>query len=343
MEQQEKNNTKNILSRLKRAATRNIWLKLISLFLAFVLWFGITGGPKSETTVTVRLDLTSAIPDGWAIADNYIREVEITLSGRSSLIQRLANSEEARAEISISPNPDVVQEVTDTQRIPLTPDDVFVRNVDVVRVHPTEILLRLDRRVRVSKQIMVNLINTLPEGFVLQGDSPIVRPPMVTVTGAKVLVDRISFVGATLDLAQLNVTGSEVVSTSVLLERDQLLQYSVRDVEVLLDIVEVSETRRLNITDFTFSGVDEATESVRVFGPQRFTVDVTGPRSWIDQLDADSVTLDVDLSEVERGSRVQVPVDLSMFRFSNPYSRSELVEIKFVSESKYILLSINPG
>jgi YbbR domain-containing protein len=307
------------------------------------LWYGITGGPKSETTVTVRLDLTAAIPEGWAIADNYIREIEITLSGRGSLIQRLANSEEARAEISISPNPDVVQGVTDTQRIPLTPDDVFVRNVNVVRVHPSEILVRLDRRIRESKQIAVNLVNSLPDGFILQGDLPIVRPAVVTVTGAKVLVDRITAVAATLDLAQLNVSGSEVISASVLLERDQLLQYSVRDVEVLLDIVEVSESKRLNITDFTFSGVDETTESVRVFGPQRFTVDITGPRSWINLLDAESVTLNVDLSDIERGSRVQVPVDLSMFRFSNPYERIELVDIKFVSESRYILLSINPG
>ena len=49
------------LNRLREIVLHNFWLKVISLLMAFTLWYYVTGGPRREETISVPLDLH--VPD----------------------------------------------------------------------------------------------------------------------------------------------------------------------------------------------------------------------------------------------------------------------------------------
>ena len=353
MEENNNGRLQQILGSIRRAATRNLWLKLISLLLAFVLWFAITGGPRTETTISVRLDLTRFIPDGWALADNYTDEFEITLRGRDDVIQRLSSSEAAQADVTFALRQDALRAVQEPQFLDLDPqNDIFVRSseilrsspgsIEVLQIEPDRILVKLDRRVRENRDVKITLQGDLPDGLQLFTDPPEVRPRNITISGAESRVTSITAVSATLDINGININGPQLYSSRVLLERDPLLQYDDREVVVNLDVVEVSESGRYTINNVLFSGVDEATERVDSYRPEQFNVEVTGPASWIQQLDAENVSLNVDLSLIERNANVTINLLPDMVTFANPHPRSEeLVSVSFSARTPRITVRIN--
>ena len=331
-------NVDKLVAGLKRAVTHNIWLKLISFILAFTLWFGVTGGPKQETTISLRLDLSSQIPDGWALAENYTRDIDVRLSGRNNVIQRLINSEEARSEIFISLPATRIQASSERQSIRISQDDIFARGIDVLQVNPEVILLSLDQKITTNKAIELNIAGNIPDGFQLHDDIEI-RPPLLNVTGAKARVDQVFKVFANLNLDSIPISQPERISRRLELERDPLLQYELSEIEVILDVVEISEKKRLNIRSYRFTGIDEDTEAVST-GSRQYTWEVTGPKSWIDTLTAETVFMSIDLSNAPRGENHTIDLTPEMLTYDMPYERPELVQAQLISRTKTVTVII---
>lgn len=325
---------------IHRFFTHNLLLKIISFLLAVMLWFSITGGPRLERSITVQLDLDRYIPEGWSLAKSYISEIELRLRGPDNMIQRFSNSAEARAEISINLDRNSIQPKKELQRLRISSSNVILRSgLEVISISPQEILVQIDRTRRESKPVRVNLSGSLPEGYQLFTE-PEVRPDTVTVEGAESLLAQLESIGVNLNLSNIPINGSGIRSIPVPIEREALLRYGgVAEAEVILDIVEVSESKRIDVNQISFIGYDQASETVS-YNYRSSSWEITGPKSWIDDLSSDSVQLLIDLTGKERNQQLQIALSQDMLQFSPTPLRRELVTATLRSSNKTINITI---
>lgn len=325
----------------KRTFTHNLGLKVVSVFLAFSLWYGVTGGPKSERTVTTQLEITNYLPEGYALADNFTREFEVRLSGRDTVLQRLSDNE-----VSFSLDRTVIEPKTGTQPLKINREDVVTRSgLTVESVTPNQIIISLDKEYSVRRAVQVNLIGDLPEGLRLLYDPPRLNPEFIEISGAERLVEKQEVLFANLDLDEVAVTSPGILTRRVIIEPNPLISYETREIEVELDIVEENAEKSVILTrdNISFVGIDEAREFVNEnFRPNRVTVLVRGPESWIETLQDEKIYLLVDLSGAPRETRFEVELTPEMIQLTDPPARQdELVEFQIMLNDPTMALRID--
>lgn len=316
---------KGILQRIKMQITRNFWLKIISFILAFFVWLSISGGPKTERTINVQLDLGSYIPKGWALSEDYIKEVEIRLNGKDTTIQKMNDQD-----VSLSFSGDLIAPLRTTQRIVINTDNILLpAGVSVLNIFPREILIKLDESIEVEKNVKVITSGDLPSGFILYND-PMPIPATMKISGARSVIDLITEIPVNLNFSDLVISSPTELSFTNRIQLNPLINYGgVAEVEVILDIIEVRQTKRFNVDTFDFRGLKNR-EQVVNFAPRKLTWEVTGPSSWIEALTAEELSIYIDLSVADRDKMENILLDNSMLRFEEPYSRPELVNARII-------------
>lgn len=326
---------KKYVHRLIDLLTNNLWLKTTALLIAVALWFILTGGPRREETITVELGLDRHIPDGWSLSQPIENVLELTLRGRDQDIQRLLNVENARSSIFINFDSSKIQPTSETQVIEFDASYVSLpANVEMLSHSPTRLVIKLDKTIEESKPVSLNIAGDLRPGYILRSTE--ITPLELEVSGAESLVSQIDFVTADLNVENFGPENNIIAAN---INRNQLLRYSSRQVQARLDIVEVSATKRINVSQFNFLGIDESAERAS-YSPQQLTIDISGPRSWIELLGAELITVNIDTRSLQRNTRLEVEILAEFFQFTNPPARPELLKISFVGRSNKISLNI---
>jgi YbbR domain-containing protein len=325
----------------RNALSHNLGLKLVSVLLAFFLWFAVTGGPKSERKVVTHLDLTNYIPDGFALADTYTSDFQVRLSGRDTAIQRLENSE-----VSFSLERDAIEPKAGTQQVRIDTEDVVTRSgLTVNSVTPNQIIISLDEEYSVRRAVKVSLIGNLPPEFDLFIDPPRVNPESIEVSGARRLVEQHEILYATLDLQELSITEPAIITRRVIIEPSPLLTYETREVEVELDVIEVTAEKSFTLDreNVAFIGINEGNETVNPnFQPGEFIILVKGPRTWVENLEADTILMQIDLTGAPRGERFELELRPTFVRFRDPHPRlDDLVDIELMMNNKTLVARID--
>lgn len=143
-------NAADLFRVLRRLASRNLGLKVVALALAVAAWWFVAGESKVLVGFTVPLEIRN-VPKGMTITNNPERQVEVRLSGPSSLLSGMRPSE-------ISAAVDLAAGRAGRQYFTL--DDRTVKipsGTKVQRIFPPSIEVILDRterrRVPVSARI----------------------------------------------------------------------------------------------------------------------------------------------------------------------------------------------
>lgn len=126
---------------LRRLASQNLGLKIIALVLAVAAWWFVTGESKVLVSFTVPLEIRN-VPKGLTMTNKPEREVEVRLSGPSSLLSGMRPSE-------ISAGVDLTAARAGRQLF--TMDDRVVKvppGIKVQRIFPSSIEVVLDRTER---------------------------------------------------------------------------------------------------------------------------------------------------------------------------------------------------
>lgn len=333
-----KDQVKKLTRRGRSILLNNFWLKLISLLMAFTLWFIVTGGPKREESVSVRLGIERYIPEGWAVAAPYDSEVNLRLRGRGDDIARLLDPGEVNRLVTINLDPSQIELKKGIQRIRLETSDVSLPSgVEVLSIDPPNVLLQIDREVEEEKPVRVLVSGSPREGFRLIGE-PVADPARITVTGAKSLVDSIVEVEANVSLTDRDVNNSVIAVT---LNRNPLLRYSSNAVEVALDIVEVSERRMISIGPENFDFADGPGQFAVSVDPQAIVLTIEGPASWIRTLQPSDVRMTLNRQIVENlDSRTAVSFSPDLVTFTSSVRR-DLVSIKANPSEFYVVVTEN--
>lgn len=85
-------NAADLFRVLRRLASQNLGLKVLALALAMAAWWFVAGESKVLVSFTIPLEIRN-VPNGMTITNNAGRQVEVRLSGPSSLLSGMRPSE----------------------------------------------------------------------------------------------------------------------------------------------------------------------------------------------------------------------------------------------------------
>lgn len=75
--------------KIRETLTQNLWLKVLSLLLAAVLWLFVSSGREVEVDLTLPV-VYANVPQGLALTNNPPERIDVRLSGPRILLLRLA-------------------------------------------------------------------------------------------------------------------------------------------------------------------------------------------------------------------------------------------------------------
>jgi len=123
---------------LRQLFTNNLGLKLFSLMLAFVIWRVITSEDIAEAGFTIPLELRN-IPAGSEVVGDVVNSVNVRVRSTSQVLKRLSGAD-------MFAFLDLTSLSLGEHTYPLTNTNIQApTGVDVVRIVPTHVKLRLER------------------------------------------------------------------------------------------------------------------------------------------------------------------------------------------------------
>ena len=134
-------NAADLFRLLRRLASQNLVLKIVALALAVGAWWFVAGESKVLVSFTVPLEIRN-VPKGMTITNKVERQVEVRLSGPSSLLSGMRPSEISAA-VDLTAGHAGRQYFTLDDRAVKVPPGIVVQ-----RIYPSSIEVILDRTER---------------------------------------------------------------------------------------------------------------------------------------------------------------------------------------------------
>ena len=158
---------------------KNWVLKLISFFFALFLWYFVVGEDKVDTTFTIPVEIVN-LPADLTISNQFKKEIEVTVNGPRGLVRKLAQQH-------ISRPIDLAKATPGAKVYKNTPDSIILpRGVRLLRVKPSDIILKLERQI--EKNIPIHSVTSgkLPAGYDLV--SITLDPASIPITGPQAII-----------------------------------------------------------------------------------------------------------------------------------------------------------
>lgn len=183
----------------------NLGLKLLSVFLAVLLWAVVLGEQKVEVTVNVPLNLD--LPPDLFLVNEPADTLEVHLRGPKTLVTSVTPRELTVGDlpVKLGVGENIIPIRDDLIRVP--------RGIQVVEVSPRRVRVVLEGAIEREIEISPRVEGRLPDGYVVQRVTSI--PPRVRMVGPRSELGRITRI-RTLPISLSGQTAS--FSTRALLE-----------------------------------------------------------------------------------------------------------------------------
>ena len=143
-------NAADLFRLLRRLASQNPGMKVVALVLAVAAWWFVAGESKVLVSFTIPLEIRN-VPKGLTMTNKPERQVEVRLSGPSSLLSGMRPSE-ISAGVDLSAARGGRQYFTLDDRAVKVPSGIKVQ-----RIFPSSIEVILDRTERRTIQVSVRI------------------------------------------------------------------------------------------------------------------------------------------------------------------------------------------
>lgn len=134
-------NAPDLFRLLRRLASQNLGMKVVALALAVAAWWFVAGESKVLVSYTIPLEIRN-VPKGMTVTNKAERQVEVRLSGPSSLLSGMRPSE-ITAAVDLTAGHAGRQYFTLDDRAVKAPPGIKVQ-----RIYPSSIEVILDRTER---------------------------------------------------------------------------------------------------------------------------------------------------------------------------------------------------
>ncbi|MGC2209161.1 MAG: CdaR family protein [Candidatus Korobacteraceae bacterium] len=171
-----------MISRLRHLIFDNALLKITSLIIAILMWYGVAHEPVAEISVRVPIEFSEP-PKTLDFASDVAPQAQVWLRGPARVLRDL-QAESVHVVIDLS------GATTGEHTYDITAEQVHVpQNVDVLQITPSR--LRLDFDTPETRQVAVKprIVGTLPPGYGIELITVI--PSTVNLTGPSRHVDAI--------------------------------------------------------------------------------------------------------------------------------------------------------
>lgn len=208
----------------------NIGLKLVSLALAFSLWYIVAGERGTEIVVSIPLEFRN-LPEGLEIVEESAQQVEVRLRGSSEFLRALSPQ-------AIQAAMDLSEAKPGPQTVYLTPSQVETPyGVRVMRVTPASVNLVIETLAERTVQVVPRVVGEPAAGFVLKDIR--LEPSEITISGpASTLENLEQLTTEPISAEGLRETYSQ--SLQILIDDPFVRLIDVNSVEVTLEVEEES-------------------------------------------------------------------------------------------------------
>jgi len=163
-----------VISRIRHLLFDHLVLKLTSLLIAVLMWYGVARDPVSEVTLQVPVEF-SRPPKNLDYTSDVIPQAQIRLRGPARVLRDLPQD-------SVHVLIDLQGAVTGEHTYDLDTGHIRVpHDVEVMQVTPTRLRLVFDQRATRQVSVSPRVVGTLPPGYRIE--SVVVNPAMLTITG----------------------------------------------------------------------------------------------------------------------------------------------------------------
>jgi len=301
------------------ALRRNPGLKLVSLLLAFFLWFSINVSERdAEGTIDVPLNVRS-LASGLIVTNQPAKPVVVTLRGPRTILDGV---DERRARMAL----DLSNATPGEMRVELNSDMIrpeLPRRLKVVRIEPARVKVRVERLAR----------RRLPVRPELAGMPPLGYSPEATVTPAEVEVSGPA--GKVEDLKEIKTEPIELHGVAEPMQRSVLLSWAGDFVSFTPDHVGVTiafhptvMSRKFEHVEVTVRNVPEGAHAKLT--PPRVDLTVEGPQRVLSNYQLQDGAVYVDAAGLAPGThrvmpRAELPQALEVTRRDPEVQALEIV------------------
>lgn len=280
---------------LRHLFTYNLALKLLSLIIAFSVWFFVNFGERdAEETMRAPLELRN-IPAHLIITSPRVDFIDLRISGPRALLGRVDRD---RLAISLDlggvrPGAAVFRVDADMMNLP--------RGVKVVRITPAQLTMELERVGHKSVPVHLRLNGKIPNG--LQVTDTKVAPDTVQVTGPASDVEDVQ--SATTEPLEVRDARAGTIERELALEPpSEYLTFSANRVAVQVRIDEAAVSRefkrlRVNVRNAALA-YDVRPDHVRLV--------LRGPKGQLDGLEIGDGAIYVDADSQAAGDYLVKPI-----------------------------------
>jgi YbbR domain-containing protein len=285
---------------VRSALSRNPGLKIISLLLAFFLWFSINVSERdAEGTLEIPLRVRS-LAAGLIVTNQPAKPVSVTVRGPRTILDGV---DERRTRISL----DLATATPGEIRIELNADMIrpeLPRRLKAVRIEPARVKVRVERLARKRVPVRPDLAGIPPLGYTAEAS---VSPGEVEASGPASRVE---------DLKEIKTEPVELHGSPDPMQRSVLLSWAGDFVSFVPDHVVVTVryqptmmSRRFEHVEVTIRNVPEGMRARLV--PPRVDLTVEGPQHLLSSYRLEDGAVYVDAAGHEPGvSRVTPQVEL---------------------------------
>ena len=282
---------------------RNRLLKLLSLLLAIALWFAVSGEERTETTINMALDLVN-LHANLMVTSEAPSAIQVRVVGPRSIVNNLAQTR-------LTETLDLAGYKSGQHVFYLGPNSFsFPRGVQVIRIQPNPIRLRLATTLTQTLPIKPVLENNPPQGYKLVGVTT--RPAQVTVKGPYSEVSALKSI-ATLPIDLSHLKENTVIATDLDFKNFHLALKE--PVPIVADLHISPKTLTRTIAKIP---VITTPPSVKV-SPSYVAVTVKGPWPQVHTLNAEDLKARIDASKLSPGRHhldfsLELPGGVSLVR-----------------------------
>jgi len=206
---------------------KNIDIKLLSLFLAIILWLYIAGGenPIIENFIDISLIQINLSKD--LVIKEFPTNVSVGIKGPKNIINNISSNQ-----ISGVVN---LHEISKEGLYKLKVEVDAPKRTQITRIIPSEIKIDIERILTKEIEIEYSLIGIPEKGFSL-ADEPQFNPPKVKITGAQSVLESVKQAICAIDISGIK----EDLNNKIKVKTVDINGNDIKEINVEPDIAEVS-------------------------------------------------------------------------------------------------------
>ena len=278
----------NFSRRLVAWAFRHMWLKVLSVGLALLLWMVVAGEEMVERGLRVPLELLQ-VPTGLELLGDVPTTVDVRVRGASGTLSRVGQGDVVAVL-------DLRTAKSGRRLFPVGPDQVRVPyGVQVVQVMPSAVALAFEASASRQVPVVPSVDGRPAPGYVVGPMTA--EPPSVEVIGPESMVKRVAEVLT----EPVTVTGAkeavrETVSLGVL---DPSLRVKSARAVVTVQVVPAPLERTMRNRPVHLRNLGSTLEAQAV--PAQVDLAIRGNREALNRVGSDDVVAYVDLAGLGPG------------------------------------------